>query len=119
MCEHSYAASPVRCWAHHFDIATLITLPTRKDGTVSYVNAGLSPGDQYYEGPYFYVSIFPEPDPALLPRLNEFDHWHTRDFTAAVLTWDMVLESKTPATACLDFMQTSGSGFVDITGLLT
>ena len=107
MCERSFAASPVRCWPHHFDIATLTTLPARKNGTVGYVNTGLSPGDEYYAGPYFYVSIFPEPDPALLPRLIELANWHTRDFTAAVLTWDMVLGSKTPATACLDFMHTA------------
>jgi hypothetical protein len=107
MCERSFAASPVRCWPHHFDIATLTTLPARMNGTLGSVNAGLSPGDEYYEGPYFYVSIFPEPDPALLPRLFDLANWHTRDFTAAVLTWDKILESKTPATACLDFMDTA------------
>ena len=56
MTEQKRMASPVRCWPHHFDIATLITLSERKPEP-GYVGAGLSPGDGYYDEPYFYVSV--------------------------------------------------------------
>jgi hypothetical protein len=61
MIGRKLAASPVRCWPHHFDIATLTALPARNAGATGYVGAGLSPGDEYYEEPYFYVSVYPEP----------------------------------------------------------
>src|SRR5262249_62334200 len=61
MIGRKLAASPVRCWPHHFDIATLTTLPARNAGATGYVGAGLSPGDEYYDEPYFYVSVYPNP----------------------------------------------------------
>src|SRR5215831_730124 len=63
MFERKFAASPVRCWPHHFDIATLTTLAGRNTDATGYVGAGLSPGDEYYDEPYFYVSVYPKPDP--------------------------------------------------------
>src|SRR5215472_17222155 len=70
MIGRKLAASPARCWPHHFDLATLTTLPTRNADTTGYIGAGLSPGDEYYDEPYFYVSVYPEPDPAALPCDN-------------------------------------------------
>jgi hypothetical protein len=77
-------ASDVRCWPHHFDLATLISFSTRETDVTGYVGAGLSPGDEYYDEPYFYVSVYPRPDSAALPRLPKIGHWHTLEFTAAV-----------------------------------
>jgi len=77
-------ASDVRCWPHHFDLATLISFSTRETDVTGYVGAGLSPGDEYYDEPYFYVSVYPRPDSAALPRLPKLGHWHTHEFTAAV-----------------------------------
>jgi hypothetical protein len=45
---------------HHFDLATLTTLPARNADATGYVGVGLSPGDEYYDEPYFYVSVYPE-----------------------------------------------------------
>lgn len=73
-------ASPVRCWPHHFDIATLISL----DGDKS-IGVGLSPGDETYPDPYFYVTPFPYPDAGSLSALTE-GHWHKEGYTAAILT---------------------------------
>ena len=80
MIGRKLAASPVRCWPHHFDLATLTTLPARNADATGYVGAGLSPGDEYYDVPYFYISVYPEPDPAALPSLPTLGHWHLRDF---------------------------------------
>jgi hypothetical protein len=62
----------------------LISFSTRETDVTGYVGAGLSPGDEYYDEPYFYVSVYPRPDSATLPRLPKLGHWHTHEFTAAI-----------------------------------
>ena len=47
---------------------------------------GFAPGDDYYDEPYFYVSVYPPPDTATLPQLPAIGHWHTERFTAGVAT---------------------------------
>jgi hypothetical protein len=73
-------ASPVRCWPHHFDIATLIQLDPERS-----VGVGLSPGDATYGEPYFYVTPWPHPpaDRSLAPLAR--GHWHREGWTGAVL----------------------------------
>ena len=80
------AASPIRCWPHHFDLATLISLPLA-DGerTARTVGAGMSPGDGSYPAPYGYVTPWPylweEPRPEL-----SAGQWHLDQWLGAVLT---------------------------------
>lgn len=74
-------ASDVRCWPHHFDIATLIT--ARPGATVG---VGLELGDAYYAEPYFYVNAYPAPNRESLPAsLRGGGSWHTREWIGAVL----------------------------------
>ncbi|HZJ01752.1 MAG TPA: hypothetical protein VFD22_13910 [Gemmatimonadaceae bacterium] len=74
-------ASEVRCWPHHFDIATLIIPSEGKS-----VGAGLEPGDKYYDEPYFYVNMNPAPTAESLPESLEGDGmWHTSEWIGAVL----------------------------------
>ena len=79
-------ASPIRCWPHYFDIATLVSLPlpqnSESTGTVGW---GMSPGDASYAEPYFYVTVWPYPEKEKLPDLA-VGKWHTEGFVAAVLT---------------------------------
>jgi hypothetical protein len=71
-------ASAVRCWPHHFDIATLATT-----GPGRTIGAGLSPGDDSYSEPYYYVTPYPYPTGSLPPlRLGL---WHTTAWVGAVL----------------------------------
>lgn len=100
------AASPVRCWPHHFDLATLIALPAPggADESAS-VGAGLSPGDEYYDEPYFYVSVYPEPDPGMLPTLPMLGHWHDRDFIAAVAPAQKIVVSQDQQAETQDFLR--------------
>lgn len=86
--------SPVRCWPHHFDIATLISLDPGGGEHARSVNAGLSPGDESYNEPYFYVSPYPYPAAAKLPRLSRLGHWHTKGFTAAVAPASKIVGAK-------------------------
>lgn len=79
------APSPVRCWPHHFDLATLISLDEARGEEGRSVNAGWSPGDEHFDEPYYYVSPYPYPEAAKLPPLSS-GRWHTQDFTAAILS---------------------------------
>jgi len=87
-------ASDVKCWPHHFDIATLITLTDTGDPeTSSSIGVGLSPGDESYQEPYFYITPWPYPDLNVtrLPKLS-VGHWHTEGFVAAILTGTTLLK---------------------------
>jgi len=74
-------ASPVRCWPHHFDIATLLTVADGKT-----MNVGMEPGDAYWPEPYFYASVYPTPSPdAPRDALAGNGTWNTRDWIGPVL----------------------------------
>ena len=79
------AASPPRCWPHHFDLATLVTLPATRHDAPPTIGVGLSPGDEWYAEPYLYVGPYPHPPVASLPRLAR-GHWHTVGWVGAVHT---------------------------------
>jgi hypothetical protein len=105
MIEHKYPASPVRCWPHHFDLATLTMLPNPDPDMMGSVGTGISPGDEYYDEPYFYVSVYPEPALAALPALPPLGHWHTRDFVAAILPAHKILTANDQSAATGDFLE--------------
>jgi len=87
--RYGLTAPPVRCWPHHFDLDTLITVaPGHTTGV------GFEPGDDYYDEPYFYVSLHPAPDVASLPPLPAIGAWHAKDFTAAVATATRILAAQ-------------------------
>lgn len=84
-------ASTVRTWPHHFDMATLLAFDAAADPEAARsINVGLSPGDESYDEPYFYVTPWPAPGPEELPALRSDGRWHTEGFTAAVLTGSRV-----------------------------
>ncbi len=90
--RREHASSPVCCWPHHFDIATLIDVGAGKT-----IGVGLSPGDATYEEPYWYVGPWPHPEPAAWPELAGRGRWHTDGFVAAVLpAEDFVGENDQP-----------------------
>jgi hypothetical protein len=82
-------ASSVRCWPHHFDLATLITLQAGDTPeSMRTVGAGLSPGDGGRAVPYFYVTPWPypkSPNASELPKLAGGGTWNTEDWLGAVL----------------------------------
>ena len=83
VCDEVRATEPraglVRCWPHHFDIATLIDL-----GNSHTIGVGLSPGDDSYDEPYYYVTPWPYPTTNGLGQLRIGD-WHTQGWVGAVL----------------------------------
>jgi len=114
MIGRKLAASPLRCWPHHFDLATLTTLPARNAGATGSVGAGLSPGDEYYDEPYFYVSVCPEPDPAALPSLPMLGHWHLRDFMAAIAPAHKIVAAKNQQAETDDFLRAAAAGAIKV-----
>jgi hypothetical protein len=96
-------APPVRCWPHHFDLDSLVSLGA---GAAAHtVGLGFAPGDDYYDQPYFYISRYPPPDVAALPALPPIGHWHSHHFTAAVATADHILAADDPQAALQAFLR--------------
>jgi hypothetical protein len=79
----------VRCWPHHFDIATLARFgPSRSSG------AGMLPGDEMYPEPYFYVNAYPAPaNETVGMMLNGKGTWNTDGWFGAVLTGSRVTQN--------------------------
>lgn len=90
-------ASPPRCWPHHFDLATLIVLPELAGRSTRTVGVGLSPGDDSYAEPYFYVAPNPHPNPDRLKPLGSLGSWHTSGWVGAVLRGSEIVQFATPA----------------------
>jgi hypothetical protein len=79
-------ASLVRCWPHHFDIATLAQFEQGADlESGRSVGVGMSPGDAEYPEPYYYVTPWPHPNDPELPPLAGEGHWHSEGWLGAVL----------------------------------
>jgi hypothetical protein len=114
MTGRSFLVSPVRCWPHHFDLATLISLDEAAGEHGRSVNVGLSPGDEYYDEPYYYVTPYPHPHPAALPSLPKLGHWHTRDFTAAIAPASRIVKAKDRKTETDDFLRAAVGSAIKI-----
>lgn len=85
--------SPVRCWPHHFDIATLISLDTNVGEHARSIGVGMSPGDDTYTEPYFYISPWPYPSQSNLPEVMAPAFWHREGFSAVILTGSTILST--------------------------
>ena len=97
--------SPVRCWPHHFDIATLVSLEAGDPEEVRAIGVGLAPGDEAIPQPYLYVNPWPAPDASALPPLPAPGRWQTDGFVGAVATADDILACSDPQTALRDFLR--------------
>lgn len=93
---------PVRCWPHHFDIATLVTFAEGPDSPS--VGVGVSPGDEYYPQPYVYVSPSIRAETASLPNPPRPGHWHTEGFFGIVATGEEILALKDRGRELLAFV---------------
>ena len=79
-------ASEPRCWPHHFDLATRITLDPGLDADEARsIGVGMTPGDAGIGEPYWYVNPWPVPEARSGPELPHDGRWHTEGFFGAVL----------------------------------
>lgn len=101
------AASEVRCWPHHFDIATLVTVEQGEDSDTSKTigigmapmgdaPAGDAPAGDAPEGWYWYVTPWPYPDADVLPALEGPGSWHTEGWVGRVLHGEDVVNAEHP-----------------------
>jgi hypothetical protein len=80
-------ASAVRCWPHHFDLATLLSLdPYAALDDARTIGIGFSPGDDMLREPYIYATPWPQPDARSLPALAAGGVWRRGDWVGAVLS---------------------------------
>jgi hypothetical protein len=105
-------AGAIRCWPHHFDMAMVVTLPAPQGEAARSLGLGVSPGDQYYPQPYFYVSPSPQPKSAALPPLG-LGHWHTEGFVGAVALAESILGLEDRRSSVLAFVR-AAQGAVDV-----
>lgn len=90
-------SSIITCLPQSFDLMSLISLSKNKQGKITKSSSmGFSPGDVYYQEPYFYLNLFPKPDFQFgqLPQLNNQAFWHTKDWFGAVLFLSRIAEEK-------------------------
>ncbi len=91
-------ASGIRCWPHHFDIATLITLKAHENPEeATTIGVGMSPGDEGSKEPYFYITPWPYPplDHSALPDLP-VGHWQEEGWTGLLLKGSEILIHSSP-----------------------
>jgi len=101
----AFRPGPVRCWPHHFDIATLVRLDGSTEESARSIGVGASPGDEFYSQPYIYVSPWPRFDATDLPTLPRPGHWRTEGFFGAVATADDILSMADRAPALRAFVE--------------
>jgi hypothetical protein len=91
-------ATPLRCWPHHFDIATLLNLGKQE---LQSIGIGLSPGDPGNPEPYFYVTMWPYPDAEKVkfPDLAA-GVWNFKVWTGAALLASEILKLEDEKEQC-------------------
>lgn len=107
-------APEVRCWPHHFDLDCLTAIDNGGAGTTPTMGAGFSPGDHYYDEPYFYISLYPRPDVAVLPCLPALGHWHTHEFLAALAPASRIVAAKDRQAETEAFLHTAADEIVKV-----
>jgi len=107
-------ASDVRCWPHHFDIAILLM----RGGPGRTIGVGLSPGDDAYREPYWYVSPYPRPENPVVGTLPSGGRWHRDGFFAAVLTGGDLLSGGADASQELRARTFLEAGIADCVRIL-
>ena len=88
--------SEIRCWPHHFDIATLLKIDEDKSAEEARsIGIGFSPGDGAYEEPYFYISPWPYPDlkKSELPELLG-GKWHTEGWKGLIISYNSAVKTE-------------------------
>ena len=79
-------ASAIKCWPHHYDLATLLTLVPGEDfEKTKSIGFGFSPGDEKYDEPYFYLTPWPYPATGQLYTIKPPAFWNTEGWVGGVL----------------------------------
>ncbi|MEM1350095.1 MAG: hypothetical protein AAGI01_16165, partial [Myxococcota bacterium] len=103
------AASAVRIWPHHFDVAVLCLRDVGADPESSAsVNVGMSAGDRSSDEPYWYAVPYPAPQEAPDVALPSGGRWQVEGFFGALLASSEVTSlpsSEAQGEALASFLQ--------------
>jgi hypothetical protein len=84
-------ASDVRCWPHHFDIATLVQFDPDKEAEIARsIGVGFSPGDGSFDAPYWYILPWPAPEKNILSDELVEAGWHANGWMGGVLKSEQI-----------------------------
>ena len=106
-------SSEVRCWPHHFDVGVLIG-----GGGGRSIGVGLEPGDDYYNEPYFYVNMSPQPpaDRVSSQPIAGGGSWHTREWIGAVLPGSRLRAGASQSVQVREFLDSAVTVAREIVG---
>ena len=94
--------SEVYCWPHHFDLACLISFDAGDPETARSVGVGISPGDDFFNGPYFYCNPYPTHDAMAFPELPAPAFWNRDGFISALTKSEDILSQNLSGEMLLD-----------------
>jgi len=101
---------PVRIWPHHFDAGSIAFLD-EPGHTARQLGFGLSPGDHYYEEPYFYLTVYPMRPSPRFPALAGGGFWREQPpFVGAVLRGSTLVGEADPLAAARAFFDSAFAG---------
>ena len=105
-------SSEVRLWPHHFDQGLIVEIDAARS-----IGCGFTPGDHYYDEPYWYMSPYPQPAPGARPVLAGGAHWHETDFVSAVLPWSAFAGSVSQGAAVAAYLRMALQGARSLLGV--
>ena len=109
--------SPVRCWPHHFDIATYVALEEGDPETARGIGIGMAPGDGSYNQPYIYVNPWPHLDADNLGPAVAPGHWHTDGFVGLIATGSELVGTGDTENALAKFLDGSVASALKAQGI--
>lgn len=101
----SRVISEIQCWPHHFDMSIIVDFEGDHSSQNFSISLGLSPGDDYYNEPYFYATPWPYLKPRMLPELPFIGHWHVKGFVGAVALSSRLCELDTRDKMLIAFLK--------------
>jgi hypothetical protein len=99
-------AAPVVCQPQHLHLCAQPAMAADADGIARSMTLGMSPGDEHYAQPYFYLRTTPRLKPADLPLIAEPGRWHLQGFVGAVATAEDILMQSDPRATAAEFFDT-------------
>jgi hypothetical protein len=101
---------PIRCWPHHFDLATRLILQAHKDPELeTSIGFGFSPGDEAINELYFYVNCWPYPqlDSGSTPDIGAHGQWNLEGWIGTTLKYRDFADHKNQQSLVLEYFTRS------------